>query len=82
MRLTVEITAVGDHLEAMGLGQKLILSPESETSFSEEDSDRKLRFIIARGNRVTAAIISVPEELTCNAYREPGRIRRSERAVP
>jgi hypothetical protein len=33
-------------------------------TFFEEDSDRTVRFIRARGGRVTAAIISVPEELT------------------
>jgi len=63
-RLTVKVVAVDDHLETTWLGQKLILSPESETLFSEEDSDRKLRFITARGHRVTSAVISVPEELT------------------
>jgi len=63
-RLSVKIAAVEDHLETMWLGQKLIMSPESKTLFFEEDSKRKLRFITARGGRVTAAIISVPEELT------------------
>ena len=63
-RLTVKVVAVDDHLETMWLGQKLILNPESKTLFSEEDSNRTLRFIMARGSRVTAAIISVPEELT------------------
>lgn len=63
-RLTVKIAAVGDHLETTWLGQKLVLVPESETLFFEEDSDRTVRFIRVRGGRVTAAVISVPEELT------------------
>jgi CubicO group peptidase (beta-lactamase class C family) len=63
-RLTVKIDAVGDHLETMWLGQKLFLLPESETLFFEEDSERTLRFIVARDHRVTAAVMSVPEELT------------------
>ena len=63
-RLNVKMAAVGDHLETIWLGQKLFLTPESETLFFEEDSDRTVRFIRARGGRVTAAIISVPEELT------------------
>jgi len=63
-RLTVKIAVAGDHLETMWLGQKLLLLPESETLFFEEDSDRTLRFIRARDHRVTAAVISVPEELT------------------
>ena len=63
-RLTVKITAAGDHLETTWLGQKLLLVPESDTKFFEEDSDRTVRFIRVRGGRVTAAVISVPEELT------------------
>jgi CubicO group peptidase (beta-lactamase class C family) len=63
-RLTVKIAVVGDHLETTWLGQKLLLLPESETLFFEEDSDRTLRFIRAGDHRVTAAVISVPEELT------------------
>lgn len=63
-RLTVKMTVVDDHLETMWLGQKLLLEPESETVFFEEDSDRTVRFIRAREGKVTAAVISVPEELT------------------
>ena len=63
-RLTVKMTVVDDHLETMWLGQKLFLAPESETFFFEEDSDRTVRFIRANGGQVTAAVISVPEELT------------------
>jgi D-alanyl-D-alanine carboxypeptidase len=63
-RLTVKMTAVDDHLETIWLGQKLILQPESDTVFFEEDSDRRVRFIRAGAGHVTAAVISVPEELT------------------
>ena len=63
-RLTVKISALEDHLETNWLGQKLYLEPESETLFFEEGSKRTLRFIRARGGRVTAAILSVPEQLT------------------
>jgi CubicO group peptidase (beta-lactamase class C family) len=63
-RLTVKMTAVDGHLETSWLGQKLLLEPQSETVFAEEDSDRTVRFIRARGGHVTAAVISVPEELT------------------
>ncbi len=63
-RLTVRIDAVGDHLETTWLGQRLVLTPESETKFFEEDSDRTMRFIKDRSGRVNAAVISVPEELT------------------
>jgi CubicO group peptidase (beta-lactamase class C family) len=63
-RLTVKMTVVDDHLETTWLGQKLILVPKSDTNFFEEDSDRTVRFIRVRGGRVTAAVISVPEELT------------------
>jgi hypothetical protein len=58
------MAAVGDHLETTWLGQKLVLVPESETLFFEEDSNRTVRFVRARGGRVTAAVVSVPEELT------------------
>ena len=63
-RLSVKLVAVDDHLETTWLGQKLILSPESETVFFEEDSDRTLRIVKDGSGKVTAAIISVPEELT------------------
>lgn len=63
-RLTVKMTVVDNHLETMWLGQKLLLEPESETVFFEQDSDRTVRFIRAREGKVTAAVISVPEELT------------------
>ena len=62
-RLTVKLAVAGDRLETTWLGQKLVLAPESETNFFEEDSDRTLRFVKDASGKVTAAIISVPEEL-------------------
>jgi CubicO group peptidase (beta-lactamase class C family) len=63
-RLSVKLVAAGDRLETTWLGQKLVMSPESETFFFEEDSDRTLRIIKDSSGKVTAAVISVPEELT------------------
>ncbi|MFL6590158.1 MAG: serine hydrolase [Chthoniobacterales bacterium] len=63
-RLNLKIVVVGDHLETNWLGQKLVLLPESQTKFFEEDSDRTLRFIKDRSGRVNAAVISVPQEMT------------------
>lgn len=62
-RLTVKLTVVGDQLETTWLGQKLVMAPESETEFFEEDSDRRLRFVKDGSGKVTEAVISVPEEL-------------------
>ncbi len=63
-RLTVKLTVAGDRLETTWLGQKLLLVPESETNFFEENSDRTLRFVKDGNGKVSVAIISVPEELT------------------
>jgi CubicO group peptidase (beta-lactamase class C family) len=63
-RLTVKLAVAGDRLETTWLGQRLVMAPESDTDFFEEDSDRTLRFVKDNSGRVTAAVISVPEELT------------------
>lgn len=63
-RLTVKFVAAADRLETTWRGQKLIMAPESETIFFEEDSDRTVHFVKDDSGKVTAAIISVPEELT------------------
>jgi CubicO group peptidase (beta-lactamase class C family) len=63
-RLTVKITATGDRLETTWLGQKMVMIPESETAFFEEDSDRTFRFVKNDNGDVTALVISVPEEMT------------------
>ena len=63
-RITLKLTVVGGQLETTWLGQKMVLTPESQTNFFEEDSDRTLRFVKDGRGRVTAAVISVPEEMT------------------
>jgi len=62
-RFTIKVSAGGDRLEAMWLGEKITLRPESETDFFQEDSDRTFRFVKDAGSKVTSLIISVPEEL-------------------
>lgn len=63
-RFTVKVTVAGDRLETTWLGQKILMVPESETAFFEEDSDRTFRFTKDDNGKVTALIISVPEDLT------------------
>jgi hypothetical protein len=63
-RFTVKVTVAGDRLETSWLGQKILMVPESETAFFEEDSDRTFRFTKDDNGKVAALIISVPEELT------------------
>jgi CubicO group peptidase (beta-lactamase class C family) len=63
-RFTVALKAVGDHLETTWLGEKMVMTPESETTFFEEYSDRTFRFAKDGRDNVTALVISVPEELT------------------
>ena len=52
-----------------GLGEKIVLLPESETDFFQEDSDRTFRFVKDAGGKVTSLIISVPEELVLRRVR-------------
>jgi CubicO group peptidase (beta-lactamase class C family) len=68
-RLSVKVVAADDRLETSWLGQKLVMSPASDTVFFEEDSDRTLRIVKDRSGKVTAAVISVPEELTLRKVR-------------
>jgi CubicO group peptidase (beta-lactamase class C family) len=63
-RLTVKLTVASDRLETTWLGQKMVMVPESETTFFEEDSERTFRFAKDDNGHVTALVISVPEELT------------------
>lgn len=63
-RFTIKVTVAGDRLETTWLGQKIVMVPESETAFFEEDSDRTFRFTKDQNGKVAALIISVPEELT------------------
>jgi CubicO group peptidase (beta-lactamase class C family) len=62
-RFTIKVSVSGDRLETMWLGEKIVLLPESETDFFQEDSDRTFRFVKDAGGKVTSLIISVPEEL-------------------
>jgi CubicO group peptidase (beta-lactamase class C family) len=62
-RFTIKVSLAGDRLETMWLGEKIVLLPESETDFFQEDSDRTFRFVKEAGGKVTSLIISVPEEL-------------------
>jgi D-alanyl-D-alanine carboxypeptidase len=63
-RFTIKVKVVGDRLETIWLGEKLVLTPESETAFFEEDSDRAFRFEKDERGDVTSLVVSVPEELT------------------
>jgi hypothetical protein len=62
-RFTIKVSVTGDRLETMWLGEKIVLLPESETDFFQEDSDRTYRFVKDASDKVTSLIISVPEEL-------------------
>jgi len=62
-RLTLKVTVAGDRLETTWLGQKMVMIPESETAFFEEDSDRTFRFVKDDTGNTTALVISVPEEM-------------------
>ena len=63
-RFTIRVSVADSRLETTWLGEKIVLIPESETAFFEEDSDRTLRFVKDDNGRVTSLVISVPEELT------------------
>jgi CubicO group peptidase (beta-lactamase class C family) len=63
-RFTIKVSLAGDRLETMWLGEKIMLLPESETDFFQENSDRTFRFVKDARGRVTSLVISVPEDLT------------------
>ena len=50
-RFTIKVSVVGDRLETMWLGEKIVLLPESETDFFQEDSDRTFRFVKDAGGK-------------------------------
>jgi CubicO group peptidase (beta-lactamase class C family) len=62
-RFTIKVSLARDRLETMWLGEKIMLLPESETEFFQEDSDRTFRFVKDASGKVMSLIISVPEEL-------------------
>ena len=68
-RFTIKVSVAGDRLETIWLGEKIMLLPESETDFFQEDSDRTFRFVKDASGKVTSLIISVPEELVLRKVR-------------
>jgi CubicO group peptidase (beta-lactamase class C family) len=68
-RFTIKVSLAGDRLETIWLGEKIMLLPESETDFFQEDSDRTFRFMKDAGGKGTSLIISVPEELVLRKVR-------------
>ena len=68
-RFTIKMSVAADRLETMWLGEKIVLLPESETDFFQEDSDRTFRFVKDAGGKITSLIISVPEELVLRRVR-------------
>lgn len=68
-RFTIKVSLAGDHLETMWLGEKIVLIPESETDFFQENSDRTFRFVKDAGGKVGSLTISVPEELLLRKVR-------------
>jgi len=63
-RFTIKVVVASDRLETTWLGQKVVMVPESETGFFEEDFDRSFRFVRDGNGNVTALVISMPEEIT------------------
>jgi CubicO group peptidase (beta-lactamase class C family) len=63
-RFTIKLTVASDRLETTWLGQKMVMVPESETAFFEEDSDRTFRFAKDDKGKITGFVIAVPEEMT------------------
>jgi len=68
-RLTIKVSFAGDRLETMWLGEKIVLIPESETDFFQENSDRTFRFVKDARGKVNSLTISVPEELVLRKER-------------
>ncbi len=62
-KVTAKVSVAGDRLEVTGLGERIVMTPESETTFFEEDSDRTFRFVQDANGHITSLIISVPEEI-------------------
>jgi CubicO group peptidase (beta-lactamase class C family) len=62
-RFTIKVSVASNRLETTWLGEKIVLIPESETAFFEEDSDRTFRFVKDASGKIMSLIISVPEEL-------------------
>lgn len=63
-RFTIKVSMADSRLETTWLGEEIVLIPESENAFFEEDSDRTFRFVKDGDGKVTSLVVSVPEELT------------------
>jgi CubicO group peptidase (beta-lactamase class C family) len=68
-RFTIKVSLANDRLETMWLGEKIVLVPESETDFFQENSDRRFRFVRDGRGKVTSLTISAPEELVLRKVR-------------
>jgi CubicO group peptidase (beta-lactamase class C family) len=63
-RLTIKVSVAGDRLDTTWLGQKVVMIPESENAFFEEDSERTFRFPKDDKGNIMGLVIAVPEEMT------------------
>lgn len=63
-RMTVKVAVLGEALSMTFMGQKLMLIPDSPTTFFEEDSERTYRFEKDANGRVASMVVRVPEMLT------------------
>jgi hypothetical protein len=68
-RFTIKVSLAGDRLETMWLGEKIVLIPESETEFFQENSDRTFRFVKDTAGKVKSLVISVPGALVLHKVR-------------
>ena len=68
-RLTIKVSLAGYRLETMWLGEKIVLIPESETEFFQENSDRTFRFVKDTAGKVKSLVISVPGALVLHKVR-------------
>jgi CubicO group peptidase (beta-lactamase class C family) len=62
-RFTIKVSVAGDRLETVWLGERIMMIPESDSAFFEEDSDRTFRFVKDADGKITSLVVSVPEEL-------------------
>jgi len=63
-RFTIKVSVAGNRLETVWLGERIVMIPESDRAFFEEDSDRTFRFVKDADGKITSLVVSVPEELT------------------
>ena len=58
------VTAAGGALIAERSGRKMMLIPESDTSFFDENSERTFRFVKDKNGKVISMIVASPTEVT------------------